>query len=57
MRSAHLRLTIAACALAASTLIARADWFKDEAPPPNAKPLSTVIKSLEDKGMKTITEV
>ena len=57
MRLAQSRITIAVCALAASTLIARADWFKDEAPPPNAKPLSSVIKSLEDQGMKTITEV
>jgi hypothetical protein len=56
MHFLHSRLAIAACALAASTLIARADWFKDEQPPPNAKPLSTVIKSLEDHGMKTITE-
>lgn len=57
MRLAGSHLTIAACALAASSLVARADWFKDEQPPPNAKPLSTVIKSLEDRGMKTITEV
>jgi hypothetical protein len=57
MRFKHSRLAVAACALAASTLLARADWFKDEQPPSNAKPLSTVIKSLEDQGMKTITEV
>jgi hypothetical protein len=57
MRLVHSPVTVALCALAASTLIARADWFKDESPPPNAKPLSTVIKSLEDRGMKTITEV
>ena len=44
-------------ALAASSVVARADWFRDEAPPPNAKPLSGVIKMLEDRGMKTITEV
>jgi hypothetical protein len=57
MRFAHSRLAVAACVFTASTLIARADWFKDEQPPANAKPLSTVIKSLEDRGMKTITEV
>jgi hypothetical protein len=57
MKFTHSRLAFAACALAASTQIARADWFKDETPPPNAKPLSTVIKNLEDRGMKTITEV
>ena len=57
MRFTHSRLAIAACALAASSLMARADWFKDETPPANAKPLSSVIKMLEDRGMKTITEV
>lgn len=57
MRFSNYRFALAACAFAASTLVARADWFKDEQPPANAKPLSTVIKNLEDKGMKTITEV
>lgn len=50
-------LAIAVCALAASTLIARADWFRDETPPPNAKPLSIIIKAVEDRNMGTITEV
>lgn len=36
---------------------AHAGWFSDEAPPANAKPLSEVIKVLEDKGYMTITEV
>jgi len=36
---------------------ARAGWFSDEVPPANAKPLSEVIKALEDKGYRTITEV
>lgn len=43
--------------LAASATVARADWFKDEVPPANAKPLSVVIKALEDQGYKTISEV
>lgn len=36
---------------------AYASWFSDEAPPANAKPLSEVIKALEDQGYRTITEV
>lgn len=36
---------------------ARADWFRDELPPANAKPLSTIIKTVEDQGNKVITEV
>ena len=53
----HSSFAIAICALAASTLIARADWFRDETPPPNAKPLSTIIKTVEDRKYGTITEV
>lgn len=48
---------IAICGLAASTLIARADWFRDETPPANAKPLSVIIKTVEDRHYGTITEV
>jgi len=48
---------IAVCALAASTLIARADWFRDETPPANAKPLSVIIKTVEDRHLGVITEV
>ncbi|MDE2184185.1 MAG: PepSY domain-containing protein [Alphaproteobacteria bacterium] len=48
---------IAAVALSLSTFGAHADWFKDETPPANAKPLSVIIKALEDQGYKTITEV
>jgi len=48
---------IAICGLAASTLIARADWFHDETPPANAKPLSVIIKSVEDRHYGAITEV
>ena len=37
---------------------AYAGWFsKEELPPPNARPLSTIIKSLEDQGFKAIEEV
>ena len=36
---------------------AQAGWFSDESPPANAKPLSEIIKSVEDKGYKTITEL
>jgi len=36
---------------------AHAGWFSDETPPANAKPLSEVIKVLEDQGYRTITEV
>jgi len=50
-------LAIAVCGLAASSLAARADWFRDETPPPNAKPLSTIIKTVEERNLGTITEV
>jgi hypothetical protein len=33
------------------------DWFSEETPPADAKPLSEIIKALEDQGYKTITEV
>ena len=36
---------------------AQAGWFSDEVPPANAKPLSEIIKAVEDKGLKTIAEV
>jgi len=37
---------------------AYAGWFsKEEMPPANAKPLSTIIKSLEDQGYKNIEKV
>ncbi len=50
-------ISFAICALAASTLVARADWFRDETPPANAKPLSIIIKTVEDRHYGTITEV
>jgi uncharacterized membrane protein YkoI len=57
MRSSYSVLSIAVCGLVASSLVARANWFRDETPPPNAKPLSTIIKTVEDRGYGTITEV
>lgn len=36
---------------------AYAGWFSDELPPANAKPLSVIIKSVEDQGYKNISEV
>lgn len=56
MRFAY-SMVIAAAALAFSAAGAQADWFKDETPPANAKPLSVIIKALEDQDYKTITEV
>jgi hypothetical protein len=43
--------------LAGAASVAQAGWFSDELPPSNAKPLSEIIKMVEDKGFKTITEV
>jgi len=36
---------------------AHAGWFSDETPPVNAKPLSEVIRTVEQQGYGTITEV
>ena len=44
-------------ALAGAPGIAQAGWFSDEMPPANAKPLSEIIKAIEDKGLKTITDI
>jgi len=50
--------TLAAAMLFVGVLTgASAGWFTDETPPANAKPLSEVIKALEDQGYRTITEV
>lgn len=57
MRPIYPSLAIVFCAIGASTLVARANWFRDETPPANAKPLSSIIKIVEDHGYKTITEV
>lgn len=55
MRKFWTMATIAAVTGAAN--VAHAGWFSDEQPPANAKPLSEIIKSVEDRGFKTITEV
>jgi hypothetical protein len=34
-----------------------AGWFDDEIPPDNAKPLSGMIRGLEDQGFTKITDV
>ena len=60
MRKAVMRkyvIPAAIVAFAFASNAARADWFSDELPPANAKPLSQIIKAVEDKGLKTITEV
>jgi hypothetical protein len=57
MRFKYLAIALATSGLAATTLTARADWFRDETPPANAKPLSAILKIVEDRGYKTITEV
>ncbi|MGH6894341.1 MAG: PepSY domain-containing protein [Dongiaceae bacterium] len=43
--------------LAMAPLSAHADWFSEETPPADAKPLSEIIKSLEDQGYKGIEEM
>lgn len=53
------RLLFALAGLAIlAPITAYAGWFsKEELPPPNARPLSAVIKSLEDQGFKSIEQV
>ena len=54
----HLKALVLACAIAGfAPGSARADLFKDELPPANAKPLSEIIKTVEDRGYKAISEV
>mgnify|MGYP001599818226 CR=1 FL=1 len=57
MRTLYKALAIGIPALLVSAFAARADWFHDEIPPPNAKPLSVIVKMVEDKGFRTISEV
>lgn len=52
-----LRTALLIVALASAANMAHAGWFSDELPPANAKPLSEIIKAVEDKGSKTITDV
>ena len=54
------RMFLSMLSVAAMTtlpLTAKADWFADEVPPANAKPLSEVIRSVEDQGYKTIESI
>ena len=44
-------------ALALLAPLSACAWFADEQPPANAKPLSEIIKSLEDQGFKIMTEI
>jgi uncharacterized membrane protein YkoI len=53
----HVRIHSVSRRLVVLPLAAKVDWFIDEVPPADAKPLSEVIKSLEDQGYKTIEEV
>ncbi|HEX9464642.1 MAG TPA: PepSY domain-containing protein [Alphaproteobacteria bacterium] len=55
MRFVRTMLVIVVMTGAAGT--ARAGWFSDELPPATAKPLSEILKVVEDKGYRTITEV
>jgi hypothetical protein len=51
-------VTLAALfSIALSPVAAQAGWFSDELPPANAKALSEIIKTVEDKGFKTISDV
>lgn len=47
----------ALAALIAAPAIALAGWFGDERPPANARPLSEIIKLVEEAGHKTIVEL
>ena len=57
MRRNNLVVVLGLAFVATAPAAARADWFTDETPPANAKPLSEIIRSLEDQGYKPITEV
>jgi hypothetical protein len=52
-----LGTTLLIVALAGAANMAHGGWFSDELPPANAKPLSEIIKAVEDKGNKTITDI
>jgi hypothetical protein len=55
MRTSDVSLPIAL--LAVATLSACAHRFSEEAPPANAKPLSEIVRSLEDQGYKDVERV
>jgi hypothetical protein len=46
-----------AALLAAVSLSACASRFSEETPPANAKPLSEIVKSLEDQGYKDVKRI
>jgi hypothetical protein len=46
-----------AALLAAVSLSACASRFSEETPPANAKPLSEIVKSLEDQGYKDVERI
>lgn len=51
------KMTFLILAMTGPVGAAQAGLFSDESPPANAKPLSEIIKSVEDKGYKIITEL
>ena len=55
MRSRWLVVVVGLIAL--STVPAGAGWFSDERPPAGAKPLSDIIRVLEEQGLGGITEI
>jgi Peptidase propeptide and YPEB domain len=57
MNKLHLSATIGVVVILGSSALAYVGWFTDEQPPANAKPLSEIVKSLEDQGYKVITDV
>lgn len=50
-------IPLLAAMLIIAPVSAYAGWFSEELPPAGAKPLSEIIKSLEDRGYKNISEV
>ena len=55
MRTSDVSLPIAL--LAVATLSACAHRFSEEAPPANAKPLSEIVRSLEDQGYNDVERI
>jgi hypothetical protein len=55
MRTSDVCLPIAL--LAVATLSACTHRFSEEAPPSNAKPLSEIVRSLEDQGYKDVERI
>jgi hypothetical protein len=51
------RLTAILGLIGLSMGTAYAGWFSDERPPAGAKPLSEIIRALEDQGLGGVTEV